>query len=322
MYVDRGRELSILTFLLLVIVVLILAAPGFFTSDNLLTVLVNTSYIAIAALGMTMVVLTGQPDISVGSILAICSTVAALAAKADIPIPLVFLLAMGVGAALGLVNGLLVNVLKIHSIIVTLGTMGIFRGALIYTTGGGWIYDLPEAFRSVSLGSTLGVPNPILAMVVTLLVGTFVLSRTDWGRALYAVGSNPEAARLSGLSVPWLTASAFAVNGALVGLAAMFFASRFSTIQSNTGVGFEFLVITAVVVGGVHIFGGSGTVLGVALGALLVSVTGTVLTFLHISAYWERTLHGLFILLAVGFGVLRARRRRRVRRRLEKAGAS
>lgn len=314
MYVDRGRELSILAFLLLVIVVLALAAPGFFTTDNLSTMLVNTSYIAIASLGMMMVVLTGQPDISVGSILAICSTVAAFSAKAEIPIPLVFLISMGVGAALGLVNGVLVNSLKIHAIIVTLGTMGIFRGVLIYLTQGGWIYDLPRAFRNVSLGNTLGIPNPIVAMIVALLVGSFVLRRTAWGRALYAVGSNPEAARLSGLSVTSMTASAFAVNGALVGFAAMFFASRFSTIQSNTGIGFEFLVITAVVVGGAHIFGGSGTVFGMALGALLVSVTGTVLTFLFISAYWERTLHGLFILLAIGFGVLRSRRRHRARR--------
>jgi ribose/xylose/arabinose/galactoside ABC-type transport system permease subunit len=314
MYVDRGRELSILAFLALILLVLAVAAPGFFSADNLLTALVNASYIAIAALGMTFVVLTGQPDISVGSILAICSTVAALASKADLPIPLVFALAMGVGAALGLVNGLLVNALKIHAIIVTLGTMGIFRGALIYVTQGAWIYDLPASFRNVSLGSFLGLPNPIWAMIITLLIGAWVLRQTAWGRALYAVGSNPEAARLSGIRVPWITLSAFALNGALVGLAAMFYASRFSTIQSNTGVGFEFLVITAVVVGGIHIFGGSGTVVGMALGALLVSITGTVLTFLHISAYWERTLHGLFILLAVGFGVLRERQRRQARR--------
>lgn len=167
----------------------------------------------------------------------------------------------------------------------------------------------------------LGVPNPVWIAALTLLVGSWVLRNTAWGRALYAVGSNTEAARLSGIGPDRMLISAFVANGALVGLATLALVTRFSTIQSNVGTGFEFLVITAVVVGGAHIFGGSGTVVGVTLGALLVGVTGTVLVFLEISAFWERTLHGLFILLAVGYGVLRERRRNVRTTRMAEEGA-
>ncbi|HEU4742118.1 MAG TPA: ABC transporter permease [Meiothermus sp.] len=311
MYVDRGRQISIAVFLLALAGVLLAAAPSFFSLGNFKDILVNISYVAIAALGMMMVILTGQIDISVGATLSICSTLAATASKAGLPLGVVFLISIGAGAALGLVNGLLVTRFKIHSIIVTLGTLSVFRGTLIYFTKGAWIYQLPEDFRGVGLGTFLGLPNPIWAMAVVLLAGAWVLSATPWGRALYAVGSNPDAARLSGIRVPFVQASVFVACGALVGLATMFYATRFSTIQSNTGQGFEFLVITAVVVGGTNIFGGSGTVLGVALGALLVGVTGTALTFLKISAYWEQALQGLFILLAVAFDALRSRRRTR-----------
>lgn len=309
MYIDRSREVSIAVFLGVIALVLLVFAPNFFSVGNLEDILVNTSYVAIAALGGMLAILTGQPDISVGSILAICAITAGTLSKMGMPIALVFLIACGVGATLGLINGLLVTRLGIHSIIVTLGTLSIYRGVLLFVTGGAWVYDLPPDFRQVGLGSVLGIENPIWMAALTLLIGSFVLRNTAWGRSLYAVGSSEEAARLSGVKTANVITSAFTVNGALVGVAAMVFAPRFSTVQSNIGTGFEFLVITAVVVGGVHIFGGSGTVVGVALGSLLVGITGTVLVFLEISAFWEQTLHGLFILLAVGFGVFQAQRR-------------
>jgi rhamnose transport system permease protein len=310
MYVDREREISIAVFLLILGAILALFAPSFFSTANFSSILVNTSYVAIAALGGMFAILTGQPDISVGSILAVCSIIAGQLSKAGAPAGVAFLASVGTGLLLGLVNGLLVTRLRVHSIIVTLGTLLIYRGALLYFTGGAWVYDLPRGFRQIGLGKILGVANPIWIAVLVLLAGSLLLRYTAWGRALYAVGSNRQAARLSGIRTEATIVSALAANGAVVGIAAMVFSTRFSTIQSNVGSGFEFLVITAVVVGGVHIFGGSGTVIGVALGSLLVGVTGTALVFLDISAYWERALHGLFILLAVSFGVLRARRRR------------
>jgi len=319
MYVDRSRELSILAFMAVVALILLWFAPGFFTLGNFRSVLIYTAYIAIAAYGASLAILTGNPDISVGSILAVCAMVGGHLAKLDIPIPLVILAVCATGGALGMINGLLVTRLGVHAIIVTLGTLGVYRGAMLYFTEGSWVYDLPTDFRMIGLGTVMGIPNPIWVAALTLLVGAFILAYTSWGRALYAVGSNPEAARLCGLKVPRLVVSAMTANGALVGLASLVFVTRFSTIQSNVGTGFEFLVITAVVVGGVYIFGGKGTVAGVALGSLLVGTTGTVLVFLEISAYWERTLHGLFILLAIGIGVLREYGRPRAVRR---AGAA
>lgn len=313
MYVDREREISIAVFLLVLGGILALFAPSFFSTANFSSILVNTSYIAIAALGAMFAILTGQPDISVGSILAVCSILGGELSKAGAPVPLAFLASVATGLLLGLVNGLLVTRLNVHSIIVTLGTLLIYRGGLLYFTGGAWVYDLPREFRQIGLGKILAVPNPIWISVLVLVAGSLVLRYTAWGRALYAIGSNREAARLAGIRTDAMIVSAMAANGAMVGVAAMVFSTRFSTIQSNVGTGFEFLVITAVVVGGVHIFGGSGSVVGVALGSLLVGVTGTALVFLDISAYWERALHGLFILLAVSFGVLRARRRRPIR---------
>ena len=310
MYVDRGRELSIVVFLVAIGAVLLVLAPSFFDASNLNNVLVNASYVAIGALGQMAVVLTGQPDISVGSILAVCAMSAGAMAKTGMPLVAVILLTILIGTGLGLINGFLVTRLKIHSIIVTLGTLGIYRGALLFFTGGAWVYDLPADFRWIALGTVLGVDNPIWIAALVILAFAFVLTRTAWGRSLYAVGSNEEAARLSGLNVNRVLIGAFALNGALVAIAAMVYATRFATIQSNIGTGYEFLVITAVVVGGAHIFGGSGTVFGVTLGAVLVAITGTVLVFLEVSAFWERSLHGVFILLAVGFDVLRTRFRR------------
>lgn len=309
MYVDRARQLSILGFLLLLSLALSLYAPNFFQLQNLEDILVNTSYLSVAAIGMMLVILTGQIDLSVGSILAICSTVAALASKAGMPIWAVFALALGLGASLGLFNGLLVTGLRVHSLIVTLGTMSLYRGALIYFTQGDWIYDLPSDFRAVGLGRFLGVPIPIWIALLTAVLMSWLLTRIPWGRGLYAVGSNPMAARLTGLQPSRILLAAFTVNGLLVGLSSMLYATRFSAIQSNTGIGFELLVIAATVVGGANIFGGSGTVLGVMLGALLMSTIGTTLTFFRVSSFWEPTLRGFFILLAVAFDTLRGYRR-------------
>ena len=174
------------------------------------------------------------------------------------------------------------------------------------------IVDLQPAasFNHVGLGHILGIPNPIWAMAVVLVVGTVVLRYTAWGRSLYAIGSNIEAARLAGIPVRWALLGAFAANGALVGFATMFFATRFSAIQSTTGSGFEFVVITAVLVGGANIFGGTGRLLGVAMGALLLGLADSAFVFLKISSYWVQAFQGFVILLAVSLDNLQFRRRR------------
>ena len=308
MYNDRRRQASLLIFFVLLLAALAIAAPNFFIVSNFSDILINTSFIAIAALGMMCVIVIGQIDVSVGAILAICCTLAGLAAKAGYaPIPVVCG-TMLVGALLGLLNGALIVGFGIHSIIVTLGTMSVFRGLLVYYTDGAWIYDIPPSFLSIGQGAPFGVPNPIWVMFLVFLVAGGVLRFTAAGRALYAVGSNQSAARLAGLNVPAVQVGAFVTNGALVGLAAIFFASRFAIIQTNTGIGFEFPVITAAVLGGASIFGGSGTALGTLMGALFVGTTGTALVFFHVSSFWEQAVQGLLVIPAVAVDTIRMSR--------------
>lgn len=311
MQARNSREVSLVVFLGGLAVVLLIFAPRFFSSTNLVDILVNMSYLAIAALGMLFIILTGQIDISVGAILGVCSTLAGVSAKAGLPIVLVFFVAILAGAILGAFNGLVSTQFRIHSIIVTLATLYAFRGALILVTQGAWIYNLPPSFNEVGLGHILGIPNPIWAMALVLAVGSLVLRYTTWGRSLYAIGSNVEAARLAGIPVRGVLLGAFVANGALVGLATMFFATRFSAIQSTTGSGFEFVVITAVLVGGANIFGGSGRLSGVALGALVLGLADSAFVFLKISSYWVQAFQGFVILLAVSLDNLQIQRRRK-----------
>jgi len=229
-------------------------------------------------------------------------------AKAGVPLELAFLAGMGLGMAFGFINGVLVAYAKIPAIVVTLATLTILRVVMLTTTGGAWTV-LPPSFRALGGGSVLGIPNPILFLTLILLAGHIILSHTRWGGSLYAVGSNPAAARLAGLSLERTLLSTFVFQGLMVVnrvvKATVASPTRFTTIEPAAGQGFEFAVITAVVLGGTNVFGGSGTVLGTFLGALLVGVIATALTFLRISAYWVDAVQGSFILLAVGLDALR-----------------
>lgn len=296
---DLRRAGSLAAFMLAVIAVLAVVAPGFLSLANLRDIPVNAAHIAIAALGMFLLIVIGQIDVSVGAVLAICATVCGLAAKTGYSSASIIAISALVGTGLGLVNGGLVALFSIHSIVVTLGSLSIFRGLLIYFTGGSWIYDLPPSFSVIGQGSLLGIPNPILAVALIYAVAGLLLQRTGTGRAFFAVGSNTHAARLAGVRIARVQLLAFGLNGALVGLAAVLFASRFTVIQSNAGAGFEFSAITAVVVGGASIFGGSGTVLGTLLGAGLISFTSTALVFLGVNSFWEQATLGGFVLAAV-----------------------
>jgi ribose/xylose/arabinose/galactoside ABC-type transport system permease subunit len=281
------------------LIVLALLAPGFLSLANLRDIPINASHVAIAALGMFLLIVIGQIDVSVGAILAISATACGLAAKAGWSVSEIVLIATAIGGLLGFVNGALVTIFSVHSIVVTLGMLSIYRGLLIFFTGGTWVYDLPPSFGEIGQGTIVGIPNPVAVTVVLYLIAGFLLANTRIGRELFAVGSNPNAARLAGVSRVRIQMLAFILNGVLVGIASLLFASRFTVIQSNAGAGFEFAVITAVVVGGASIFGGSGSVLGTLLGALVISFATTALVFLGVSSLWEQALMGAFVLAAV-----------------------
>jgi rhamnose transport system permease protein len=285
--------------------VLAVAAPGYFSPGNLSDLFLSNLPVLLLALGMTLVIVTGEIDISVGSMFAICGVAAGILAKSGWPVWLACATACVVGAGLGSLNGALVSYAGIPSIVVTLATMVALRDGLRWATDGAWVQDLPLSFQW--LGLTQGAFPWVAAAVSGILTAAFAwgLRHLAAGRAIYATGSNPGAARLAGLNtaaVKWL---AFTVLGSLTGLAAVLNAVRFNQIPSNAGVGLEMKVIAAVVVGGTSVAGGSGSVAGTVLGVVLLAAIGPALTFLGVSAYWERAIQGGIILLAIAVDGLR-----------------
>jgi len=304
---DRRREVSVALAIAALALLLAVEAPAFFSRDNLADLFLASLPVLIVALGMTLVILTGQIDISVGSVFAICGVAAGIVAKAGLPMPIVAITACLVGAALGSINGVLVARVRIPSIVVTLATMVALRDGLRWATDGAWVQDLPANFQWLGLTQAT-YPFVAFAIAAVLTLGlSWGLRYVAAGRAVYATGSNPEAARLAGLHTEVVTFVVFAIAGGLTGLAALLNSVRFNQIPSNAGLGLELKVIAACVVGGTAITGGRGSVGGTVLGVVLLGIIGPALTFLGVSAYWERAIQGAIILAAVAFDALRDR---------------
>jgi len=301
-----GREATILAVLAALSIYLGLTQPNFIDAFTIGNILTNAAYVSVVGVGMTVVIVAGQLDISVGSMLAVCALASGSLARAGVPMTLVVLASLGLGLAMGAVNGALVSYLRIPAIIVTLATLTILRGAILWWTQGYWIMPLPPAWKVLGTSPVLGVPLPVWVGLATVGVAAYLLAHTVFGRQVYAVGSNPVGAVLAGINVREVTFRVFALNGLLVGLATMVHVTRFNQVQTQEGLGLEFLVITAVVVGGTNIFGGSGSVIGTYVGVLLLTVTSSALTFLGISATWDQAIRGAFILLAVGADIIRS----------------
>ena len=301
------REISVALAILALAILLALVAPGYFSRENLIDLFLANVPVLIVALGMTLVILIGQIDISVGSIFAVCGVSAGLFAKSGAPAPLAALGACSVGAVLGALNGALVGYVRIPSIVVTLASMVALRDALRWQTQGAWIQDLPASFQWLGFSQS---SYPYLSLVVAVVLSwcmAWGLRNLAAGRAVYATGSNEEGARLAGIHTRVVTFCVFGIMGALTGFAATFNAVRFNQIPSNAGLGLEMKVIAAVVVGGAAITGGRGTIVGTLLGVILLGAIGPALTFLGISAYWERAAQGGIILAAIVLDAVRSR---------------
>jgi rhamnose transport system permease protein len=314
-----SRELSVALAILVLAIVLAVFAPSYFAPDNLRDLFVANVPVMIIAIGMTLVVLTGQIDISIGSMFAICGVTAGTLAKEGLPVALVVVAAALIGALLGAINGSLVAYARIPSIVVTLAAMVAWRDGLRWLTQGAWVDALPQTFQWLGTGQTAYPFVLAAAVVVLFLVVAWALDAVAAGRALYATGSNREAARLAGLDTALVIFSVFVLLGALTGVAAVLNAARFNQIPANSGLGLEMKVIAAVLVGGTSITGGRGSVLGTLLGVVLLGAIGPALTFLGVSAYWERALQGAIILVAVGVDAARAHGARFVVRRVAPA---
>jgi rhamnose transport system permease protein len=268
--------------------------------------------VALLAVGQTIVVVSRNIDLSVGSVLGFVAfmTGVLFADHPGISIPLVFVIGIGAGAGFGLLNGAMVTLGRVPSLVITLGTLYIIRGADFAWASGRQVNaaDMPDSFLNVGSSSLAGIPVLTLIALAVLLVAGFFMRSYRAGRELYAIGSNPDAATLAGIRVGRRVLGAFVASGALAGLAGVLYTSRFGTVDAAAGAGLELQVVAAVVVGGVAIFGGAGTVYGAALGALLLSTIGSALVILRIDPFWEQAIDGALLLAAIALDRLLALR--------------
>ena len=301
--VSRVRELGLLVVLLLIVIVVGVQVPQFFTISNIVQILLSVSIIAIVAVGETLVVLTRNVDLSVGSIVGFTAFVAADLFKQHPGTNLLLgiLLGCALGLLLGIINGLVVTAGRVPAIVTTLGTIYIYRGLVFLYAGGNQVSasDVPDSFLSLATTPFLGIPALIWFALVIAVIFAYFLRSSRTGRQFYAIGSNPDAARLVGIRSGLLVFAAFAISGLLSGFAGMLWGARFATVDATAASGLELLVIAAVVVGGVNIFGGSGTIFGAILGAIVLGTIDNSLSFLRVSQFWLQAIDGAAILIAV-----------------------
>jgi rhamnose transport system permease protein len=293
------RELSAALAFAALLVAVGIIAPAFFSAANLRDLAMNNAPVFIIAVGMTLVILAGQIDISVGSQFAVCGIIAGALAKTGMPMALVLVCVVVIGGFLGSINGLFVAWLRMPAIVVTLALLVAWRDGLRWITEGAWVQDLPANFQWFGYGQAAG--QWLIAAIVLLVLAIFgwALRNLGAGRAIYATGSDAEAARLAGIEPQRVVFSVFVLLGALTGLAAMLNAVRFSSVPGNAGLGLELKAIAAVVVGGTAITGGRGTLIGTIVGVALLGTIGTALTFAGINPFWEKAIQGAIILAAL-----------------------
>lgn len=306
------REISVALAYLALLAALGIFAPSFYRGDQFQKILVSNAPVLVAAVGMTLVILARHIDISIGWQFSICGVVAGLLARQGVPMALVVPLTLLAGAGLGAINGALVAGLGLPSIVVTLATLVILRDSLRWWRQGELLRNMPEGFQWFGAGQGAGQWLIVAVALAVFLAFAFGLRHVAAGRAIYATGSDTEAARLAGIRPRLVVFLVFVAMGALSGLAALLNAVRFSDVDPIAGTGLELQVIAAVVVGGVAISGGRGRLLGPLVGVALLGTIGPALVFLGTQPYWEKAIQGLIILLAVASDALNLRRRSHV----------
>jgi ribose/xylose/arabinose/galactoside ABC-type transport system permease subunit len=314
-----GRKMAInLLALGVICLVFTILAPRFATADNLWNVLRQISAVLIVGGAVTMLMVSGGFDLSVGAVLALSGVTAALLSQ-QMPVPIAFVIATLVGASVGMLNGFLVVVVGINAVIATLGTLYVSRGSALLLSNGVPVYSVPDEFKWLGTGFIGPVPVPVVTAGICLVAFTILERRTLLGRYSVAVGSNATAAQLSGVPLRQTRFVLYTLSGASAGLAGCVWASRINSGLSTVGVGFEFDVIVATLLGGTSLLGGQGTVIGMAVGALIVGVLGNGFNLLGVQSFWQTVALGTVLVLAVGLdAVLRredltARVRRRTR---------
>jgi ribose/xylose/arabinose/galactoside ABC-type transport system permease subunit len=304
---NYGQEIIVLLAIALLFVIVGSYNQRFLSDTNMNSIFSGNAYIAVAAIGMSMVIISGHIDVSVGSMIGVIATIAGTLAVAGYPpwiawgVPVLF--SVVVNAAVGA----LVAYMRIPSIVVTLGMLSILKGGLISATSGAWITNLPPDFM-IAQWRLFGIGAPIYFMVILTILAALFMRNTAFGRSIYAVGGNGEAARAAGLNPELTVVKVFALHGLFAGLAGLLFATQLQVIQSTVPPNLELTIITASVIGGVSILGGMGTVVGSTFAAILFATIGSSLIFLNVSAYWLRAVLGLLILATVLADMMRRRR--------------
>jgi rhamnose transport system permease protein len=301
------REYAALITLLVLLLFLAFAAPAFYSWSNLRDLALTNLSVLLVATGMTLVIVVAQIDISVGSIFAICGVCCGLLVRDGLPVWLMPVMGLLIGALLGSVNGGLVSYINAPSIVVTLATMVAWRESLNWATGGAWVEGLPPNFQWFGLGQGTGEALLFVTSLAIFSALVWASRNVSAFRAIYATGSDAEAARLAGINTKLVVFSMFVLIGGLTGLAAALNSVRFSDVPANAGVGLELQAIAAVVVGGTPITGGRGRLLGTLIGVVLLGSIGPALTYLQLSAYWGKAIQGAIILVTVLFDALASR---------------
>jgi rhamnose transport system permease protein len=315
--ISRQRELSLLAIMFVLGGLVAIAAPQFLTSSNLTNIAVLASIIAVAAVGEALVIITRNVDLSVEAMMGLVAYCVAIVLEQhvlDAPAAIAFGIAIGLG--LGMINGVIVTVFKVPAIVATLGTLSIFRGVDYLIAGSHQVplAGLPPGFTDAAHGSVLGIPIFVLIALIVVAIGSVVMRWTRFGRQLYAVGSNPEAAAILGIPSRLVVFAAFSLCGLLAGVAGVMWVIEFGTINGTSATGVVLAVVAACVVGGVNIFGGSGTLAGAAIGALFLGFVANALILVGLSQFWLQAIYGLVILLAVSADAF-------ILRRLQRASA-
>ncbi|END3382799.1 ribose ABC transporter permease [Vibrio sp. Vb0937] len=296
------EQKSLIALIFLIVVVSFLN-PNFFTVDNILNILRQTSVNAIIAVGMTLVILTAGIDLSVGSVLALCGAFAASMIALEVPMLVAVPTALVAGAALGAISGIIIAKGKVQAFIATLVTMTLLRGVtMVYTEGrpiSTGFTDTADAFAWFGTGYALGIPVPVWLMVVVFAAAWYLLNHTRFGRYVYALGGNESATRLSGINVDRVKIGVYAICGMLAALAGIIVTSRLSSAQPTAGMGYELDAIAAVVLGGTSLMGGKGRIMGTLIGALIIGFLNNALNLLDVSSYYQMIAKAVVILLAV-----------------------
>ena len=312
---ESFRELGLLVFIVIICAIVQLRNSNFLTLGNIADLLTNTAILSILSVGMMMVILTRGIDLSVGATIALAGMISALTVNAFRSIsPVVSILeGMAVGTAAGVLIGVLVARFNVLPIIATLGFMNIIRGLTYVVSKGAWVsaYQMSDAFKNIATGGVLGVSNPIIIAVVINVAFFYFINHMKTGRQIYAVGSNPEAADISGIPRRRIILLVYSVMGALAGLGGVIWVAKFASAQSDTAMGFELSVIAATVLGGVSIAGGSGKVSGLILGTILLGILNNALPLVNVSPFWQQAIQGIVILAAVLTNVLVKRNNQR-----------